>query len=92
MQVYLSNEALISAVIRMKLVMESLSENGVTIKNVMLNGGSPVIRVARCSYCDQMVRDGRAQFVSFGCGPCGHFKQGIFILDGCKVVWSESLH
>ncbi|MBK5072541.1 hypothetical protein [Limnobaculum xujianqingii] len=77
---------------RVYYAIKELRSHGVTIRTILFNGGKPTIRITRCAYCDRQIENGTALYQSFGCGPCGHYKQGVFMLDGCKVVWSESLH
>lgn len=73
-------------------VIASLSAHSVAVKTVTLVGSRPVIRVERCGYCDALIHEGRAAYLEFGCGVSGKYRQGQYLVGGCKVIWSESLH
>ncbi|MCQ4171710.1 hypothetical protein [Hafnia paralvei] len=87
-----SNAEFVSALIRAESVVASLSARGITITGIILRQGQPVIRIARHAYCEHMARTGKASYLHFGRSIQGEYRQGIFIQDGCKVIWSESLH
>lgn len=87
-----ANASLISAMVRAESVILSLSARGITVQSIMFHGGNPVIRINRHAYCDQLTRSGKASYLHFGNGRQGEFKQGVFVQDGCRVIWSESLH
>ncbi|EFG7849475.1 hypothetical protein EYD79_00890 [Shigella sonnei] len=73
-------------------VVSALTAQGITVTSIVLRHGSPVIRIIRHEYCEQLVKNGQAISLSTGNHPQGQYRQGMFIQDGCKVVWSESLH
>ncbi|MGK0686888.1 hypothetical protein ACSFC0_16155 [Serratia marcescens] len=87
-----ANASLISAMVRAESVILSLTARGITVQSIMFHGGKPVIRINRHAYCEHMASTGKASYLHFGNGRQGDFKQGVFVQDGCRVIWSESLH
>lgn len=88
----LSGNALVSALYRTEAVVIALQARGVEVKGVVVREGQPVIRIQRHAMCEFLLTSGKASYIEFGQGNSGKYKQGMFIQDGCKVVWSESLH
>lgn len=89
-----SNLSVLSALQRAERVIHSLAAKGVTIKSILLHQGHPVIRVQPHVFCEQMVAEGKGCYVNDNTQPRlgAKFRQGVFIENGCKVVWSASLH
>lgn len=83
---------LVSALYRTEAVVIALQARGVEVKGVVVREGQPVIRIQRHAMCEFLLTSGKASYIEFGQGNSGRYKQGIFIQDGCKVVWSESIH
>lgn len=83
---------LVSALYRTEAVVIALQARGVEVKGVVVREGQPVIRIQRHAMCEYLLTSGKASYIEFGQGNSGKYKQGIFIQDGCKVVWSESIH
>ncbi|WP_314140378.1 hypothetical protein [Buttiauxella noackiae] len=83
---------LVSALYRTEAVVIALQARGVEVKGVVVREGQPVIRIQRHAMCEFLLTSGKASYIEFGQGNSGKYKQGIFIQDGCKVVWSESIH
>lgn len=83
---------LVSALYRTEAVVIALQARGVEVKGVVVREGQPVIRIQRHAMCEFLLTSGKASYIEFGQGNSGKYKQGMFIQDGCKVVWSESLH
>ncbi|MGT8894068.1 hypothetical protein ACVV4J_05360 [Escherichia coli] len=54
-------------------------------------GNKPVIRVSRSAHCMRMLEQGKACYLYTGHDHRGYFRQGVFELHGCRVVWPESL-
>ncbi|KNC89683.1 hypothetical protein GM30_06610 [Trabulsiella odontotermitis] len=88
----MNTDAFLNSLDAASLVIKALSGQGVTVKAVTLTGAKPVIRIERCGMCDTMIHEGRATFLEFGCDVSGRYRQGHFYTNGCKVVWSESMH
>ncbi|WP_347253850.1 hypothetical protein [Leminorella grimontii] len=88
----MNEELMLSALERAGAVARQLVKNGATLRGISVHDGRPVIRIQRCGYSDRLIESGVAFYQNFGCGPSGPYKQGAFMVDGCKVVWSESLH
>ncbi|QYM95033.1 hypothetical protein FGI04_03195 [Dickeya ananatis] len=63
-----------------------------TVQSVMIKGNKPVIRIARNVHCETMINSGEARYVLVGHASNGHFRQGEFERNGCRIIWSESLH
>lgn len=82
----------VKAMERASLVIKTLSAERIDVRGVSLIGGRPVIRVTPCAFCDRMVREGKASYLEFGANDHGRYRQGQYLVNGCKVVWSESLH
>lgn len=87
-----SDNSLISALCRTESVVISLLARGVEVKGVIVREGQPVIRIFRHSLCDHLLTCGIANYIEYGQGKLGRYRQGVFVQDGCKVVWSEYLH
>ncbi|HGW3963115.1 TPA: hypothetical protein ACNIC3_002668 [Citrobacter freundii] len=87
-----SDNTLVSALYRTEAVVVSLQARGVEVKGIVVREGQPVIRIQRHSFCEHLLKTGKACYIEFGQGKSGKYKQGVFIQDGCKVVWSESIH
>lgn len=86
------NDSVMSALLRAETVILFLTAQGVSVKAVSLRNGQPVIRIARHAWCDRMARAGKARYDHTGHDHKGRFRQGIYTEDGCRVVWSESIH
>ncbi|HCB2353196.1 TPA: hypothetical protein MYR53_002184 [Escherichia coli] len=87
-----SSNALVSALYRTEAVVISLQARGVQVKGVVVREGQPVIRIRRHAICDHLLTNGKACYIEYGQGRSGRYRQGVFIQDGCRVVWSESIH
>ncbi|MBE8614840.1 hypothetical protein CYG68_21210, partial [Morganella morganii] len=70
----------------------ALNAMNATVQSVMIAGNKPVIRIARSSLCNRLLAQGKAGYVHVGHGRSGSFRQGVFELHGCRVIWSELLH
>jgi len=73
-------------------VINALSAERIEVRGVSLIGRQPVIRVKPCAFCERMVHEGKAFYLEFGANAHGRYRQGQYMVNGCKVVWSESLH
>ena len=69
----------------------ALNAMNTTVQSVMIVGSKPVIRITRNRHCILMIAQGKACYNYIGRCSTGRFRQGIFLLHGCRVVWSESL-
>ncbi|HGN2293747.1 TPA: hypothetical protein ACKR00_002160 [Proteus mirabilis] len=78
-----------SDLIRVGAVVQQLEQQGVTVLSVVARQGKPCIHVARHSYCDALIQEGKAAYQYFN-NYKG--KQGFFDTEGCRVYWSESIH
>lgn len=87
-----SNTQLMESLHNVENALMALSARGMEATSVSLLNGRPVIRIARHGSCEQMVALGQASYVSVGTNTAGQFRQGYFIQNGCRVIWSESLH
>ncbi|HGG5305791.1 TPA: hypothetical protein ACJGY0_002631 [Salmonella enterica subsp. enterica serovar Mississippi] len=85
-------QAIVSGVYRAESLVSSLVARGADVVSVSVRGGMPVVRINRNSFTAHLIDNGKASYVWLGCGTRGKYKQGVYIQDGCKVVWSESIH
>ncbi|EDQ2965887.1 hypothetical protein C3O00_001742 [Salmonella enterica subsp. enterica serovar Mountpleasant] len=85
-------QAIVSGVYRVECLVSSLVARGADVVSVSVRGGMPVVRIHRNSFTTHLIENGKASYVWVGCGTRGKYKQGVYIQDGCKVVWSESIH
>lgn len=85
-------QAIVSGVYRAECLVSSLVARGADVVSVSVRGGMPVVRINRNSFTAHLIDNGKASYVWLGCGARGKYKQGVYIQDGCKVVWSESIH
>lgn len=85
-------QSIVSGVYRAECLVSSLVARGADVVSVSLKNGRPVIRINRCSFTEHMINTGKASYFMWGSSGNGKYKQGMFIQDGCKVVWSESIH
>lgn len=85
-------QSIVSGVYRAECLVSSLVARGADVVSVSVRGGMPVVRVNRNSFTAHLIDNGKASYVWLGCGTRGKYKQGVYIQDGCKVVWSESIH
>ncbi|EBT4616283.1 hypothetical protein CIH63_22585 [Salmonella enterica] len=85
-------QSIVSGVYRAECLVSSLVARGADVVSVSVRGGMPVVRVNRNSFTAHLIDNGKASYVWLGNGSRGEYKQGVFIQDGCKVVWSESIH
>ncbi|EPM9395235.1 TPA: hypothetical protein OB875_001047 [Escherichia coli] len=69
----------------------ALNAMNATVQSVMIAGSKPLIRIARSSLCNRLLAQGKASYVHIGHGRSGSFRQGVFELHGCRVIWSELL-
>ena len=69
----------------------ALNALNATVQSVMIAGSKPLIRIARSSLCNRLLAQGKASYVHIGHGHSGSFRQGVFELHGCRVIWSELL-
>ncbi|EAQ6363591.1 hypothetical protein DOH76_08025 [Salmonella enterica subsp. enterica serovar Oranienburg] len=86
------SKSIVSGVYRAECLVSSLVARGADVVSVSVRGGLPVIHINRSFFTEHLIRTGKAAYVFWGCGSRGKYKQGVFIQDGCKVVWSESIH
>ncbi|HHR6442779.1 TPA: hypothetical protein ACS777_003555 [Providencia alcalifaciens] len=85
----IENQSVMSDLIRVGAVVQQLEQQGVTVLSVVARQGKPCIHVARHSYCDALIQEGKASYQYFNSHKG---KQGVFDTDGCRVYWSESIH
>lgn len=85
-------QSIVSGVYRAERLVSSLVARGADVVSVSVRGGLPVVRINRNSFTAHLIDKGKASYVWLGCGTRGKYKQGVYIQDGCKVVWSESIH
>ncbi|EBP4584395.1 hypothetical protein VH79_14520 [Salmonella enterica] len=85
-------QAIVSGVYRAECLVSSLVARGADVVSVSVRGGMPVVRINRNSFTAHLIDNGKASYVWVGCGTRGKYKQGVYMQDGCKVVWSESIH
>ncbi|EOF6096792.1 hypothetical protein ACK1FP_004298 [Salmonella enterica] len=85
-------QSIVSGVCRAECLVSSLVARGADVVSVSVRGGMPVVRINRNSFTAHLIDNGKASYVWLGCGTRGKYKQGVYIQDGCKVVWSESIH
>ncbi|EAO8416624.1 hypothetical protein KS623_001501 [Salmonella enterica] len=88
----LLTRSIVSGVYRAECLVSSLVARGADVVSVSVRGGQPVIHINRSAFTEHLIRTGKAAYVFWGCGSRRKYKQGVFIQDGCKVVWSESIH
>jgi len=74
--------------VRAESVIMSLTASGITVQSIMFHGGKPVIRINLHAYCEYMTNTGKASYLHFGNSRQGDFKQGVFVQDGCLIIWS----
>ncbi|EKH1093951.1 hypothetical protein O6L24_004490 [Salmonella enterica] len=86
------SKSIVSGVYRAECLVSSLVACGADVLSVSIRGGLLVIRINRNAFTDALISNGKASYVWLGNGSRGKYKQGVFIQDGCKVVWSESIH
>ncbi|EBR5098929.1 hypothetical protein B2O45_01735 [Salmonella enterica] len=86
------SKSIVSGVYRAECLVSSLVARGADVVSVSVRGGLPVIHINRSAFTEHLISNGKAAYVFWGCGSRGKYKQGVFIQDGCKVVWSESIH
>lgn len=86
------SKSIVSGVYRAECLVSSLVALGADVVSVSVRGGMPVVRINRNAFADKLIEDGKASYIWLGCGTRGKYKQGVYIQDGCKVVWSESIH
>ncbi|EOV0281263.1 hypothetical protein ACOIP5_000078 [Salmonella enterica] len=85
-------QAIVSGVWRAECLVSSLVARGADVVSVSVRGGMPVVRINRNAFTDKLITGGKASYVYLGCEARGKYKQGVYMQDGCKVVWSESIH
>ncbi|HBZ9863941.1 TPA: hypothetical protein MND73_000636 [Salmonella enterica subsp. houtenae] len=85
-------QAIVSGVYRAECLVSSLVARGADVVSVSVRCGMPVVRINRNSFTTHLIENGKASYVWVGCGTRGKYKQGVYMQDGCKVVWSESIH
>ncbi|EIR3453847.1 hypothetical protein LWV97_001888 [Salmonella enterica] len=85
-------QSIVSGVYRAECLVSSLVACGADVLSVSIRGGLLVIRINRNAFTDALISNGKASYVWLGNVSRGKYKQGVFIQDGCKVVWSESIH
>lgn len=71
-------------------VIKALSPS-VEVCGVVVRGTRPVIKVKNCSFCQSLIKQGKASYAYFGRSEIGPYRQGQYLTGGCKVVWSEVL-
>ncbi|GDO99228.1 hypothetical protein BvCmsNSNP012_01898 [Escherichia coli] len=69
----------------------ALNATNTDILGITIKGSRPVIRVSRSAWCMRLIEEGKAGYVHTGRDNQGVFRQGVFELHGCRVVWPESL-
>ncbi|OXL42456.1 hypothetical protein CFT61_16410, partial [Segatella copri] len=85
----LKNQSIVSDLLRAGSVAQQLEQQGVTILSVITRQGKPCIHVARNSYCDALIQEGKASYQYFN---------SIRVNKACSIpkvaafYWSESIH
>ena len=69
----------------------ALKATNTDVQSITIRGNKPVIRVSRSAHCMRMLEQGKACYLYTGHDHRGYFRQGVFELHGCLVVWPESL-
>ncbi|WP_343298428.1 hypothetical protein [Escherichia coli] len=69
----------------------ALKATNTDVQSITIRGNKPVIRVSRSAHCMRMLEQGKACYLYTGHDHRGYFRQGVFELHGCRVVWPESL-
>ncbi|WP_025244008.1 hypothetical protein [Candidatus Sodalis pierantonius] len=87
-----TNTHLIAAMTQAGAVIHYLTIRGVSVKSVILHNCKSVIRIEHHPLCEQLLKQGQADYITVGKNAQGGFKQGAFMKGGCKVIWSTSLH
>ncbi|HAG3149670.1 TPA: hypothetical protein G8O65_003931 [Salmonella enterica] len=70
----------------------ALNATNTIVQMIMIASGKPVIRITKNSHCAQLLEQGKASYIHIGQDDSGPYRQGVFYLYGCRIIWSESLH
>ncbi|MFT4466206.1 MAG: hypothetical protein ACMX3H_18705 [Sodalis sp. (in: enterobacteria)] len=87
-----TNNHVIAVMRQAEAVVRYLMIKGVSVKGVILRNCTPVICIEHHKLCEQLLKNGQADYITFGKNAQGGFKQGAFMKGGCRVIWSTSLH
>ena len=85
------NQSVISALLQAETVAQQLTERGISVLSVVARCGRACIHIARHSYCDELIRTGKASY-QYLSKNFSRARQGVFNESGCRVYWSESIH
>lgn len=88
------NAVLQAATLKVAAAIEKLSQRGMAVVSVELDTPSrPTIRIQTSAKCQQMIAAQQAVYYSFGqSSHFGPYREGQFMLDGCRIVWMEFGH
>ncbi|WP_447880398.1 hypothetical protein [Serratia fonticola] len=88
---HVSNQNISLMLLKAGPVVESMTQHGITIQNVIIRSGKVVVNIVKNPICEQWIADGKANYINLQSGKnCG--RQGAFEINDCRIVWSESLH
>lgn len=88
------NALMLDAILKVARAIEALTESGFTVISVELNSPArPTIRIQTCGRCTRLIERNEAVYYSFGQRDhLGPYREGQFMLGGCRIVWTEFGH
>jgi len=85
------NALMLQAVKKVEVVIQELGRRGFAVVGIDMSTPSrPTVQIQTSARCAQLIESGQAAYYGFGLGQIGHFREGQFCLDGCRVVWTEN--
>lgn len=85
------NALMLQAVKKVEVVIQELGRRGFAVVGIDLSSvARPTVRIQTSARCAQLIDSGQAAYYGFGQAGLGHYREGQFCLDGCRVVWTEN--
>ncbi|HBE9082331.1 hypothetical protein [Serratia fonticola] len=88
---HVSNQNISLMLLKAGPVVESMTQHGITIQNVIIRSGKVVVNIVKSPLCEEWIRDGKAKYCKINSSSENWSgRQGVFEINDCRIVWSET--
>ncbi len=88
-----NNQNICQMLLKAGPVVEAMTQNGLTIQNVIIRAGKVTVNVVKNPICEQWLNEGKAGYTYINSSSEGwRGRHGVYEINDCRVVWAESLH
>ncbi|HBE9179095.1 TPA: hypothetical protein KNH08_001971 [Serratia fonticola] len=87
------NQNITQMLLKAAPIVDAMTQNGIAIQNVIIRSGKVVVNIVKSPICEEWIKDGKANYAYVNTSSDSwRGRQGIFEINDCRIVWSESLH